>query len=441
MTSPRLFAVDVDDSGESTRLVRVALFVSFVLFGGMFAWGLLAPMNGAVVADGVIKVDTNRKSVQHLEGGIVRRILVREGMQVEAGQALLELVDVDTSSNVNILTDTLNALLAKEARLFAEATLSERIRFPQEVKNDRSEKTVTLVQNEEALFQSKRKTLFDQIKLLKDEISHAGSGITHLQSQISATQDGSRYIEEQIKAAERLIEKRFLDNNSLLELKGRLSEKRESLGQQNATLAQQRQNVAELELRIINLRNEYSKMADDELKETRKLIFETQERIRPAQDQLQRTTITSPTSGQVINLKATTVGGVIKPGDSILDIVPNMLDLILEVKINPVDIDVVHVGQTASVQLAAFNQRTTPMIKGKLTYLSGDALTDETSQDRSRFFLGHIKTDQESLEPIRNLSLSPGMPVVAYLQTEPRTFFQYILSPVTSQLRRALLEQ
>ena len=435
------FTIAVDETGESTRLLRAMLFVIFVLVGGLFAWGGFAPMSGAVVADGAIKVESNRKSVQHLEGGIIRRIMVREGEKVIAGQPLLELDDTEPSATVNILTDNLNAMLVKEARLFAEASLRDSIDFPKELRQDRSEKTATLIRNELALFQSKRKMLLDQIALLKSQIEHASSATTSLQAQIGATEEGTRYMEEQLRAGEQLKAKHFLDNNALLELKEKLAQKREDLGEQKASLASQRQDISELELRIVNAKNDYARAADDELKEARKAIFEYQERVRPAQDMLQRKTITAPIGGQVIDLKATTIGGVIKPGDVILDIVPGMLDLILEVKIRPSDVDSVHVGQFAKVQLSAFNQRTTPMVDGTLTYLSGDALVDETGPRGESYYKAYIKTDPESVKQLGDLPLSPGMPVVAYVQTSPRTFFEYILSPLTSQLRRALTEE
>jgi HlyD family type I secretion membrane fusion protein len=197
--------------------------------------------------------------------------------------------------------------------------------------------------------------------------------------------------------------------------------------------------MASLKLQIVNLQNEYSKTAEDELKETRQLIFEAREKIRPVLDTLQRKTIRATVAGQVINLQATTIGGVIKPGETVLDIVPRSRDLIFEVKVRPRDADSVHVGQPAKIQLSAFNQRTTPLVDGTLTYVSGDAIVPQNTQDRP-YYLTHVKADLKSLSLPSDRELTPGMPVIAYVQTEPRTFFQYILSPVTSGMRHALVE-
>lgn len=439
MAGRQLFAIPIDRSGESTRLVRSAMFVLVFFLGGAAAWASLAPISGAVVADGVVKIDTNTKSVQHLEGGIIREILVKEGEQVDVGQPLITLEDTDASSGLNILTDALNAQLAKEARLVAEASLRESITLPAELMNDPSPNTRTMVHNETALFKAKRKMLLDQIALIDDEVVHLGDAVKSLQSQIDATEEGLRYVEEQLQAGEQLIAKRALDNNSLLELKRKLMQERQSLWAQKADLAERRQSMAALKLQIVNLENDYSKTAEDDLKDTRQLIFEAREKIRPVQDSLQRKTIRSPLAGQVINLQATTIGGVIKPGETVLEIVPKSRDLIFQVKVKPKDSDSVHVGQVAKIQLSAFNQRTTPMVDGTLTYVSGDAITPQDTRD-APYYLAHITGDVESLKLLQDRPLTPGMPVVAYLQTEPRTFFEYILSPVTSGMRRALVE-
>lgn len=439
MAGRQFLAIPVDESGESTRLVRAAVFTMVFFLGGAAAWGAIAPISGAVVADGIVKIDTSTKSVQHLEGGIIREILVKEGEHVDVGQPLIALEDTDASSGLNILTDALNAQLAREARLTAEASLKETMDLPQELTQDPAPNIQTLVRNEEALFKAKRKTLLDQIDLINDQITYEADAVTSLQAQIEATEEGLRYVEEQLQAGERLTEKRAIDRNSLLELKRKLTQEKQSLWERRADLAVRRQNMAGLRLQIVNLQNEYSKTAEDELKETRQLIFEAREKIRPVLDALQRKTIRATVAGQVINLQATTIGGVIKPGETVLDIVPRSRDLIFEVKVRPRDADSVHVGQAARIQLSAFNQRTTPLVDGTLTYVSGDAIVPQNTQDPP-YYLTHVKADLESLRLPSDRELTPGMPVIAYVQTEPRTFFQYILSPVTSGMRHALVE-
>lgn len=441
MPRRQLFSIPVDTTGESTRLIRLAMVVIVFFLGGAAAWGALAPIQGAVIADGIVKVDTNTKSVQHLEGGIIREISVKEGSQVEAGQPLIVLEDTDASASLNILTDALHAHLAKEARLMAEASLREAIEFPDELKKDTSKNLQALLRNEESLYVAKRKMLLDQVKLIEEEVTHAGDAVKSLEAQMEATQEGLRYVEEQLEAGKRLDEKHAIDRNSLLELKRKLVQQKQASWQQMADLAVRRQNTAALKLQIVNLQNDYSKTAEDELKETRQLILETRERIRPVLDSLQRKTIRATIAGQVINLRATTIGGVIRPGETVLDLVPRARDLIFEIHVKPRDSDSVHIGQTAMIQLSAFNQRTTPMVNGTLAYVSGDAITSQDSRDQQPFFLAHIKVDMASVKLPDDQRLMPGVPVVAYVQTERRTFFQYVFSPLTAGMRHALAEE
>ncbi len=440
MSTTNVFDIAVDKTGESTRLVRWALFVVVVLFGGAFAWGAIAPISGAVVADGVIKVDTNRKEVQHLEGGIIREVLVREGDTVEMGQAMIMLEDTDRSSDLNILTDTLNAHLIKEARLVAEASLAEEVAFPKDLVNSTNEKVQTLLRNELALFTAKRKTLQDQIRLIENETLHAEDAVKNLAGRIEAGQRGLSIIQEQLNAAEKMVERGAIDRNSLLELRRRFATQNESLWEQKSDLSIRRQSVAELRLRVVNARNEYSRIAEDELKLEREGVYEMEERLRPVQDALQRKTIRATIAGQVMNLKATSVGGVVMSGETIAEIVPTLRDLVFEVKIKPTDSDSVFIGQDAKVQISAFNQRTTPLIEGELSYVSGDVLVDEGASPPYSYFLGHVRSDPSALEVLEDKKISPGMPVVAYIQTQPRTFFEYLLSPITSGMRRSLVE-
>jgi epimerase transport system membrane fusion protein len=440
MSRVGILTIPVDATGESTRIARFAVFVTVVLVGGVLAWGSLAPMTGAVVATGVIKVDTNRKAVQHLEGGIVRQILVREGDEVKEGQALILLEDTDRSAELNILTDALHGHLVKEARLIAEASLAETVTFPADLEQIASEKIRILMQNELALFTAKRKSLTDQIRLIEDEIVHAEEAVRSLEKRAVAGEEGLAILKEQLTAGEKMMERQALDRNSLLELRRRYASQDELLWETKSDLAIRRQDVASLRLRVVSARNDYQRAAEDELKLARQEAFETEERMRPALDALQRKTIRASIAGQVINLKVTSVGGVVRPGETLAEIVPDQRDLIFEVKIKPSDADAVFVGQDAKIEIAAFNQQATPLLDGTLNYVSGDALVDEQKPNDPSFYLGHVHTNEEAMKALEGKSLAPGMPVVAYLQTQPRTFFQYLFSPITSGFRRALVE-
>jgi membrane fusion protein, epimerase transport system len=441
MLTTELLTLPADDDGHATHIVRKGVFSIVVLLGGFMLWATLAPLNGAIITEGIVKIDSNRKTVQHLEGGIVKQILVHEGSLVEKNQPLILLEDTTSSSNLNIIVDQLSALRAKEARLLAEASLKDKVTYPGELLRNDSGKIQEILRNEDALFQAKRKLVADQVALIKDQINEANAAITGYGNEVRAIEDGVRYSQDQLTASEPLLKKGFIEKTQLWNVQRTLAEKRERLGAVQGQLALQRESVAELQLRIINLRNEYAKQAGDELKDTRKLMYEQEERYRPAKDAQQRQTINAPIAGQVINLKVSTEQGVIKPGEALMDIVPSTQELILESRVSTKDIDSVHLHQRAEIQLSAFNQRTTPMISGEVIYVSGDALADEHASPPQYHYLAHIKVDKDSLKAVSKVSLAPGMPVVAYIQTHARTFSEYVLSPLVDRTRRTFKEE
>ncbi len=439
-----IISIPFDPSGEATRIARIGVFIILFFFGGIMLWSALAPITGAVVAEGQVKVDTQRKTIQHLNGGLVRSILVREGDHVKEGQPLLILEDAEVLSNLNVLRDQRHAELAHEARLQAERKMSARVEFPDELLLPETDRKKALLRNEQALFLTRKKSLDEEISVIRDEIRSAKLGESAMLSQMDAAQENIRYKEERVAAGARLSEKQYIQKEQFLMMKEGLADKRENLGQLKAALASLRQQQAELELRIINLQNEYIREADRELKDVRRTIFELEEKIRPVELTLQRSQITAPIAGQVIDLKVTTPGGVIQSGAALMDLVPDNKVLILEVRVKISDIDKIYVGQTADVQLNAYNARHVPHIKGQVSYLSGDAIQDPhpVATQLAEYYLTHILVDEAELSVLKathpDVFLTPGMPVTGFIQTKTRTFFEILLKPFEDSVSRGL---
>lgn len=435
-----MISIPYDDSGEATRLVRSMMFVVVIFLGGFLAWSYLAPISGAVVADGSVKVNSKRKTVQHLEGGLVEKILVHEGDYVKAGQVLLVLQDAEVRSNLTILNDQLNSELAREARLLAEKKLDENLVFPKKLMTHADAKLREMLANEQAVFATRRKALNDEIGVINNEISHARQEETSVVAEIAAARESLRLKSERVTAGEALSARQYLEKNQLLMLREEYADTQRALNRLEAEQSELKQRQSELELRIINLRNEYAKSADTELKETRKTIYEIQEKVRPARLSLERFEITAPTSGQVIDLKVSTVGGVVRPGEPLMDIVPKQLDLVVEVQVKPRDIAKVHVGQRADLLLLAYYLRDVPHIDGEVTYVSEDALEPQGPKD-SPYYAAYVRVDRQSLEKVPEVRLTPGMPVTAYIQTKPTTFVNMMLRPFSETLSRGLRPQ
>jgi HlyD family secretion protein/epimerase transport system membrane fusion protein len=439
-----IISIPVDPSGESTRIVRAGIFTVVFFLGGSLLWSALAPISSAVVAEGSIKVDTQRKTIQHLEGGLVRAILVHEGDHVESGQPLLVLEDAAVLSSLNVLKDQRDAELAREARLLAEKTMAREVGFPESLRVPGTAKRNALMHNEQSVFQVRRKSLDEEINVIRGEIHSAGLEETAVLSEIESALENIRYKEERLAAAIKLSERQYIQKEQLLTTREALSDKRQTLAQLRGRLASLKQHQSELELRIINLRNEYAKTADNDLKDARRSIFELEEKIRPVELVLNRSQIVAPIAGQVIDLRVTTVGGVVRPGDPLMDVVPDQKSLILEVRVKTTDVDKIFVGQLADVKLLAYNARQVPHVPGHVSYVSGDALRDQQAGGSrlAEYYLVHIQVDQVGLADLQknypDVIMTPGMPVTGFIQTRPRTFFQILLKPFLDSVSRGM---
>ena len=433
--------ISVDSSGESTQLIRSGLFFGVVLFLGFLIWGLTAPIHGAVITQGTIKIDLNRKTLQHLEGGIIKKILVREGSRVEKGQTLLILEDISTRSQFSILKDRLFANKVKEARLQSQKRNLDHIVFSREILDTTDEKFKKILFNEIELFNSKRKSFKDQIELLKFEITQTESGLKGSYQEMDAIKAGIGFIKKQLKSRQALRKKGYVEESKIWEQQQKLAEKRERIGSLLSLQATEKNKITATQLKIITLENDLIQEADDQLKETQNELLEIQELLRPAKHAFERSEVIAPLSGQVINIKVNTVGGVIRPGEDLLEIVPNKKELIIAAKLETSDIDSVQLNQLANIQLLAYSSRKTPLLTGKVIYISEDAIED-TIEQGSFHYLCHIKVDEQSLLNLpKQTLLLPGMQITAFIQTRARTFIDFVLEPLVSHSRRALREE
>lgn len=430
--------VDIDESGEATRIVRLGVLAVtvFVLFFLVWAWW--APIRGAVIAEGMVKVEHKRKTIQHLENAVITQILVHEGDHVEEGQLLAILQDAEIKSNLTILKDQLVSLRIKQARLQAERALKPDMIAFSALEVEATDKNRHLYEGEEALFKTKRKSLDDQLGLLMQAIGLIQKEKAGIRVQMEAAKESIRYKQERVRGGEALNAKQFIEKTQYLMLREDLANKREALGQMDAQLAACHQRESELKLREIAARNDYIKLADDEFKESERQVYEVAEKIRPLEIALSRFQITAPVAGQVIDLKLSTVGGMVRSGDPIMDIVPEDHDLILEVKVRTQDIEQVHVDQMADVQLMAYNSRKVPHVPGNVFYVSADAIEDKTAGSGSAYFLAHIRIDPEEVAHYPGVTLVPGMPVTAFIQTRERTFMDMILKPIEDSVAKGL---
>jgi HlyD family type I secretion membrane fusion protein len=433
-------ALDVDRAGEPWPLIRAGIVGSLLLVASIFVWTWLAPLSGAVIGAGQVKVDMNRKTVQHQEGGIVGEILVRDGSKVKAGQTLILLKDVRVDAGSEAVRTQLDAELAKAARLAAEQSGAAQIVFPPELtKRGSDPRVIELLKHESSVFRVRRESLANQIALIRNQAREARDEIKARDTQLKADDEAIKFQRNELAQNQSLANEGFVSKTRLLVLQREGAQYESRRAEGAAELARAQQKVSDLELRAETLRSTFNQEASNELRQTTTTIFELRERLRPAQDAEQRQRITAPSSGEVVDLRVTSVGAVIAPREPILDIVPEDPDLLVEARVRPEDVNYVRTGSLADVRLTAFRQRITPTVEGKVVYISADRLVDKATN--APYYTVHVRVSPEALHKAGDLKLQAGMPAEVFIQTSARNALQYLVDPILGFLQRSLREQ
>lgn len=420
------------------RLIATGLAVIGLTFGGFGFWAAQAPLSSAVLVSGHVVVESERKVIQHLEGGIVKRILVKPGSIVAQGEPLLQLESVQADAAVSTTRGQRDAELARSARLAAERGFAGRIAFPAELTARAGLPSVTqVIAAEQKLFDTRRQSLVDQIALLRDENAQIGAEISSLETQVRSADSGVSNARQQLALTEQLVQDKFVSNARMLEFQGRVSDRELQRAQAGAAVAQARQKIKQNELRIETLRQEYVNGAADELRSSERRIDELRERLRPNEDALARLTIVAPIAGEVVDLKVHTVGGVVAPREPLMTIVPTGAPLVVKGKVRTEDITQLHPGAEVAIQLVAYKRRTTPVVMGRLTYVSADMLIEQTQAGAAPYYEVRISIERSALEAAGDFAIVPGMPVEAYVQSEARTLLEYLIQPLAQGMRRA----
>jgi HlyD family type I secretion membrane fusion protein len=433
-------ALDVDHAGEPWPLIRAGIIGGLLLVVGIFVWVWLAPISGAVIGAGQVKIDMNRKTVQHQEGGIVGEILVRDGSKVKEGQTLILLRDVRVDAGNEAVRTQLDVELAKAARLSAEQSGAAEVVFPPELTQRGSDPRVAeLLMHESAVFRVRRESLTNQIALIHNQAREARDEIKARDVQLKADERAIRLQRDELAQNMSLAKEGFVSKTRLLVLQREVAQYESRQAEGSAELARAKQKVSDLELRAETLRSTFNQEASNELRQTTATIFDLREKLRPAQDAEQRQRITAPASGEVVDLKVTSVGAVIAPREPILDIVPENPDLLVEARVRPEDVNYVKIDSPADVRLTSFRQRITPTVEGKVVYVSADRLVDKTTN--APYYSVHVRVSPEALHKAGDLKLQAGMPAEVFIQTTSRNALEYLVDPILGFLQRSLREQ
>jgi epimerase transport system membrane fusion protein len=416
-------------------LVIIALF-----FGGLAVWSFYFPFQGAVIAPGVVKVSGKRKVVQHLEGGIVDKIYVRDGHHVQKGDVLIELKDSRISSNLQLVMKRLWFKKAEAARLRAEAGMKSEIVWPLELTSLKDNREVAeIMAGHQDIFDSRRKELRGKTQLYLSQIKQLGNQIEGAGEELKSVKEIISNLEEDLKSKRPLLKDKYLGKTNILELERSLSQYKGRKGKLIQEIAQYQQMIEERRLQILDIENQYRETSLSKLGEVMDIVFELEEQIKPQLDASERLKIRAPIDGIVINMEVHSEdSGVIQPRMNLLEIVPENSMLIVEARVRPQDITSVREGQDTKVQLAAFQRKSTPPVKGRVIYVSPDLVEVENPRELP-YYETQVKVDVADLHD-KEAYLTPGMPVTCYITTDERTVISYLLGPLLKNIDTALRE-
>lgn len=423
------------------RWMIVGMFiVAFVTFG-VGGWAATSQLSGAVIGQGVVVVDSSVKKVQHATGGIVGELRVREGDQVNAGDILIRLDETQTLANATIVTQGVDELLARQARLLAERDNADEIVFPKAlIERSRDGKSESPhIAAERSLFNLRRAARAGQKDQLKERATQLLDEIKGYTGQTEAKQKEIELIYKELEGVRTLWQKNLVPIARMTALERDTARLEGERSQLTGAIAQTKGKIAETQLQIIQVDQDLRSEVGKDLIETRSKLSELSERKTAAVDQLNRIDIRAPQSGRVHQLAVHTVGGVITPGEQIMLIVPDADALAIEVKIATREIDQVYFGQAATMRFAAFNQRTTPEIEGAVTMVSADLTQDQRTG--ASYYTVRVALKPEELAKLGANKVVPGMPVDVFIKTSGRTALSYLIKPLRDQAERALKER
>lgn len=416
------------------------LVVLAVTFGGFGTWAAFAQLSSAVVSQGTVKVLSNRKKIQHLEGGIVEKVLVRNGDAVKEGDVLLRLDKTQAAARAEIISAGYYTVRAAIARLEAERDDLDKIVFPEELEKRRGQSKIAEVLDGQAtLFEARRATFLGEIQLLEERVGQLGEEIRGLEAQVRARSRQIALIGEELKDLRRLFEKGHATRPRLLALEREQARLTGERGAQQAEIARARRMIGETQLEIIQARQSWQEKIVTELRQHQDKVLDLQERKHAADVWLTRTDVRATAEGIVVGLNVDAVGQVLQPGETILEIVPTEDNLIVEAAIRPVDRDDVLVGLPADVAFTGFSQRITPKLKGEVVYVSADSMVNEKTG--LAFYIARVAVPDAEVERLGGRKLQPGMPADVFIKTGARTPLNYLLKPLTDSLSHAWREQ
>ncbi len=427
----------------ATNYYGVLLFGAVILLvtvGGFGVWAATARLDSAVIAPGKVAVESNRKEIQHLQGGIVKQIKVVDAQPVKEGDLLIVLDPTQAKANHDLTRDQYFQALAHEARLVAERDGLDEIVFPEMLLENKEDPRIhTFIVDQERQFQERRESIENRIDIFNAQIAQQEESIAGTREQIESLDMQIESYDDEIEAVRPATEKGFYAANRLAALERERTRVFAEKAEARSSIARIQKSISESKIEILQLEQEFIENVVEQLREARLTLADARERHTIADDVFQRVEIRAPQDGIIQNLRMHTLGGVIQPGETIMEIVPVNDDLIVNARISPLDIDSLRTGMEAEVRFSSFTGQDIPTIFGRVESISADILVDEV--DGTEYFLSKVIVHEESIPDILNDALTPGMPGDVIIATGERTTLDYLIQPLETRLLKAMREQ
>lgn len=425
---------------ESFRAGRVGLWALLIGFGGFLLWAGLAPLDEGVPAAGMVAIDTKRKAVQHLSGGIVKEVLVREGDEVKEGQMLMALDPAVARANYESVRQRYLGLRAMQGRLLAEQAGAATIVFHPDLQAAASDPLIRQqMQNQEQLFMTRRNLLRSDLQSIEESIQGQEGLLQAYRGMLDNRTNQLRLVNEELANLRGLVREGYAPRNRQLEMERMVSDISTSMADLQGNSVRASRTIAELRQRALSRQQEYRKEVETQLADVGREVLAENEKLHAVTNDLDRTEIKAPADGQVVGLVVQTVGGVVAPGQKLMDIVPKGEPLLLEARVAPHMIDRVHAGLPVDVRFSSFAHSPQLVVNGKLVSISADLLTEP--QTNMSYYLARVEVTPEGRKALGKRQLQPGMPVEVIFKTGERSMLTYLLHPLTKRLAASMTEE
>jgi len=440
--SPAAANISPQPPADTGRAARVGLWALGLGFGGFLLWASFAPLDEGVPSHGMVAIDTKRKAVQHLSGGIIQQVLVKEGELVKEGQPLIQLDAAVARANYESVRQRYLGLRAMQGRLLAEQSGAASIDFHPDLKVAASDPLIkSQMDTQEQLFRSRRASLRADLDGIEESIRGQQGQLQAYGAMLGSRRSQLALLQDELKNTRELVQEGYAPRNRQLELERMVAETQASIADLLGNTTRAQRAIGELRQRALGRQQEYRKEVEKDLADVTREVQSDAEKFVSVRADLERTEIRSPASGQVVGLAAQTVGGVVQPGQKLMDVVPTDEPLLLEARIEPHLIDKVRAGLPTDVRFTAFAHSPQLVVQGEVQSISHDLLTEQQGNAAVSYYLARVKVTPEGMKTLGSRQLQPGMPAEVIIKTGERSLLKYLLSPLSKRMAASLKEE